>query len=521
MKHICLILAFVMFGAVTGYCSADVYADGKRTIGSFVITGDIDMNGFSVTDIDSITGDGSGSITNFLNIWAATDFYEGGVALSSKYASITDTLTGAIADYQWTTGNVWYVAAGSSIETAHDNAAAGDTLVLAAGTYTVTDDIDITKAIAIVGQGVGKTIIQTTTDSKNVFEVTANSVLIRDLSISVTANGTRAIYINGTAGDVLSGIVIEDCDIVLNSHIGEQTAVHVSDASSVIRDLKIRATSTGTGACGILFTTYSSAEAATTCVGYGLDIVAQGNDDTVSGISIYDYLSTSDATFSLYHSTVRAIESSFSVGYGVWVRNGDAIFNAEFCNFNGSDVDVVDASSGGVILRSCVLINNTTSGTITYDGTLASEVFSENGTVLASKYLGILATAADSDKLGGVAAASWATDAELDAKTLTNSFTWADNSQSAVTNSGPRLNETNDILRISYWCASGSAVVSFYSGLWSDTTPASVLANLEVTTARQETNVSIGIAKDWCLSYWPTNTAWTNLYIDVMMERQD
>ena len=115
----------------------------------------------------------------------------------------------------------------------------------------------------------------------------------------------------------------------------------------------------------------------------------------------------------------------------------------------------------------------------------------------------------------------YATDAELDARTLTNSFTWCDNSQSSVTNTGPRLNETNTIQRITYWCCGGSAVVNLYSGHWTNTAPSALLTNLSVTTARQETNVSIGIDKDWLLSYWPTNTAWTNLYLDIMMERQD
>jgi len=118
-----LILAFVLLGAVTGYCSADVYADGKRTIGSFVIAGDIDMNGFGVTDIDDITGDGSGSITNFLNIWATTDFYEGGVALDAKYVLLTNVnylgaLTNIVGDSEvvWTgTGRVRTNSLGSTI----------------------------------------------------------------------------------------------------------------------------------------------------------------------------------------------------------------------------------------------------------------------------------------------------------------------------------------------------------------------------------------------------------------------
>lgn len=46
---------------------------------------------------------------------------------------------------------------------------------------------------------------------------------------------------------------------------------------------------------------------------------------------------------------------------------------------------------------------------VTFPAGLSATSFTENGTALSSKYLGINATAADSAKLGGTAASSYAT----------------------------------------------------------------------------------------------------------------
>ena len=46
---------------------------------------------------------------------------------------------------------------------------------------------------------------------------------------------------------------------------------------------------------------------------------------------------------------------------------------------------------------------------VTFPAGLSATSFTENGTALSSKYLGIHATAADSAKLGGTAASSYAT----------------------------------------------------------------------------------------------------------------
>ena len=115
MKKLTMVLVLQVIGllAVPSMLfagSADVYADGQKVVSEYAITNiagsyflrkdgvntataDIGWGGFAITDIDDIVGDGSGSITNFLNIWATTDFYEGGVAIDTKYALQTITMS--------------------------------------------------------------------------------------------------------------------------------------------------------------------------------------------------------------------------------------------------------------------------------------------------------------------------------------------------------------------------------------------------------------------------------------------
>jgi len=305
----------------------------------------------------------------------------------------------------------------------------------------------------------------------------------------------------------------------------DQSLVHFEDAGGVLDNVTIRAVGTGASQCrGIYFYPQATAEAAVTLKVLNCNIYVEGSSGSGTSEAIYAFVGLSSFTGTVQVIGTIVEQVGTTVGgeeTAVHVSGANGVITAERCSFKGAVYDVKQSVGASLTLKASLLVNDTTSGTITYGGTLASETLSENGTSLASKYLGITDTATDSDAVGGTAAADMATDAELDARTLTNSFTWCDNSQSSVTNPGPRLNETNTLRRITYWCSGGSAIVNLYSGHWTNTEPTAILSDLSVTTSRQETNLSLGIDKDWIVSYWPTNAAWTNLYIDIMMERQD
>lgn len=265
-------------------------------------------------------------------------------------------------------GNVTALAITDSIDIVVAAATAGDTLWLAAGTYTITDDIDIAASISIIGQGVGLTKIVTTTDSKNCFEITASDVVIQDLTIDVTADGTKGVYVNGTGGTVLSGVVIKDVAIAMNSHAGVQDAIYFADAGGEVRDVVIVGTSSNNTVEGVVMVNASTAEAATTLKCYNVNVSATAGGNNARGFYSLDSTASQDSFLYLYNCTSYATGAT---DHAAEAANGDAFLYAESCIFAGDNYDVINTSSGTIQLRSCTLVNKLTSGTITYSGTLA------------------------------------------------------------------------------------------------------------------------------------------------------
>lgn len=263
--------------------------------------------------------------------------------------------------------NITHLSTTDSIDTAVDNATAGDSLILAAGTYTITDDIDITKSISITGQGRGLTKIVTTTDSKNCFEITASNVTIQDLTIDVTASGTKGIYVNGTGGTVLSGVLIKDIDVILNSHAGVQTAIAFVDAGGEVRDVVVIATSSNNNCMGILLQNDSTAETATTLKCYNIDVSVTAASSNVAFYS-FDNSATNDCFLYLYNCTAYATGGT---DYAVRAHHPDAYLYAESCVLAGDNFDAANSNSAGIVqLCNCNLVNGLTSGTISPGGHL-------------------------------------------------------------------------------------------------------------------------------------------------------
>jgi hypothetical protein len=76
----------------------------------------------------------------------------------------------------------------SSIQSAVDAAAAGDTITVAAGTYPLTNTVVINKALTISGPGGGGAILQATNSTVvGVFEINASNVTISNFTMTHTA----------------------------------------------------------------------------------------------------------------------------------------------------------------------------------------------------------------------------------------------------------------------------------------------------------------------------------------------
>ena len=283
-----------------------------------------------------------------------------------------DALMNATGNYEWTTGNVWMVAAGADIEAAVTAAAAGDTLVLASGTYTITADIDITKAICIRGQGRGATMLTTATDSISVFHIAANNVRIADLSIDITASGTKAITLDGTAGTVLSGIVIQYGEAILNSHNGAQTALLSTDSSFSMNNFDVTGDSAD-DTSSILIWLVNEATAETTTTGNMLNCIGLLSSTGIV-VQVRDSSATQDITLNARGLFLRGIGDS-TVLQG---KGSDAVVVAENCILSSPTGNELAAdSSSRVTVRNSMLVHNTTSesggGTITREGWVNTE----------------------------------------------------------------------------------------------------------------------------------------------------
>jgi hypothetical protein len=280
-----------------------------------------------------------------------------------------------IGGLDWLSGNVTYVPLAGSIEEYHDAATAGDTLVLADGTYTITDDIDITKAINIVGQGVGQTIVTCATADKNVFDVRTSNVRIANLSISYNATGSLnyGIKCDGTAGTVLSGIVIQTVKITITGAATNFSAIYLLDAGADISDAVI----TGSGMSygyGVFVRNQATAEAATTVNIRNADITIAATTSSM-GLRAMDDSATQDCIVWMYGCWLRASGGS-SANYGAYSVGDDAVLYADKCLFNATGTgsyDVIQATSAVFQVRDCVLANDTIFGTITYAGKVVTD----------------------------------------------------------------------------------------------------------------------------------------------------
>lgn len=106
--------------------------------------------------------------------------------------------------------NIYYVPLDGDIEAYAASADDGDTLILAGGTYSVSDDIDITKAISLVGQGREQTVITCSGANINVIDISHNDVTLSNLKVEVTGGVlTKAIRATGS----VTGLTFMDIDV--------------------------------------------------------------------------------------------------------------------------------------------------------------------------------------------------------------------------------------------------------------------------------------------------------------------
>jgi len=280
----------------------------------------------------------------------------------------------------FTDNNVTQVPIGGDISAYVTAATAGDTLVLAAGTYTITSAIDIAKRLNIVGQGGTATNVNCATDNITVFSITVSNVRISSLTINNSGAGAtpRGIKFDGTAGTVLSDCVVEHVEINMTGAATNQFGIVWNDAWGTLQDVVIDC-SGATSAYGLSIAATATCEA---------DITTYMHVTTVRVAAVTNaYAFRNRDTGSSNDTIIKCYKCSFQAKGGSGDNIGflgdgdDSVSVFENSTFEGADYDIEQSNSATVAAVGCSLANNLTSGTITYSGVNAAGGFKTAGNI--------------------------------------------------------------------------------------------------------------------------------------------
>jgi hypothetical protein len=318
----------------------------------------------------------------------------GVVSLNGGSLTTTGTLGAGAISYDnadWTGGNVIYVPltkAGKTqteiLNEAIAAATAGDTLILASGTYTVTANIVVNKSLGIIGQK-SATIINSSTNSVQNIRITASNVLIANLSITHSGTASYGIHIFGA----LVGISIQNVSIT-GTGSGSKFGIYSLGSDINIFNCFINETSTDNSAHGIWVSNSG------TVVDNIINITNTVSSISSAGAEGFAYresniVEAQNITLNLYNCVGKAVGGTNSNGLFVTSTvTNNAICNANWtCYFSGDTADVRQTGSNVCNLNGCVLGNNTTSGTVNYLGTFVGGGLSLGaGNILTTGTLG-------------------------------------------------------------------------------------------------------------------------------------
>ena len=352
--------------------SQKIYSGGVAdTVGSY-----ISGNAYYSSSFEYIPSYTAASGIEFRNTGNIEFFADSGLTAGVQYNPTERMVIDTSGGIDWTAGNTTYVPIGGDINAYITAATAGDTLVLAAGTYTVTSTVNVTKALRIKGQGTGATTVSRTA-TNYIFLITASNVQISDMSVSMAVDSSTAYVINasGASGDNLTGIIIENIDMTLSGASTSFIGVGVYDANAIIRNVRI--TGTIGGGSGIRVQNDSSAEAATNSYIYNSSVDLTNSAGNLFGIYVYDNAgnpSSYDINAYFYDCNIKVTEAAsagvFAINsYGTYAK---AYLYGGSYNATPTDYDLVQSNSAALTVYGVELVNNTTSGTITYGGGFAS-----------------------------------------------------------------------------------------------------------------------------------------------------
>lgn len=122
-----------------------------------------------------------------------------GITINSnifKMATDVEVIGGPATDKTSTTANIFEVTVPAKIQRAVDAAFPGDTINVAAGTYS--ENINVSKSLTLTGAASTTVAVTAASSASSVFNVTANSVDISEFTISGATGGGQAGIFLGT-----------------------------------------------------------------------------------------------------------------------------------------------------------------------------------------------------------------------------------------------------------------------------------------------------------------------------------
>lgn len=291
------------------------------------------------------------------------------------------------SSFNWTGGRVWNVPANASIASAITAASAGDTLVLAAATYTVTASLAVNKSLNIRGQGVGQTFVKgVTTAGIRVWSITASDTRIADMTIYVSTIGdTSGVNTNVATG--LSNIVLENLVIVSTSDNGDCLRL-AGCRSGYVNNVRC-----------VAYQTAASNDFRAVNVSYGATFVSTGAlyfrdcDFSVygnnGGQETHAFRVSANAASTMTYVQLDGCRLfATNLGASAAARalkvetSSTAVVVAQGCYIDGNNADVYQANSAVVTLQNCTLAHNTVTGTVSYYGTMRAASSMVTGVVV-------------------------------------------------------------------------------------------------------------------------------------------
>lgn len=261
------------------------------------------------------------------------------------------------------TGNIVTVPLSADINAYITAASSGDTLILGAGTYTITSNTTLSKKLHLKGQGKGITTIACSTNGVDMIVCSAEAgSLISDLTM------TKSGAITTTAKFMITGSVshnIENVEFIDTQTGGSVLTPACGTLTNGITINVRNCTSSQTGVIVAHSFVYASTGASTINV-YDCYAVESGATSVatpyiiscMSGGTINCY----NSTFTSSSNTANAPVRSTSTGY----------INCYNCVISGTGATAFDVmrSNGTITLYDTVLVNGKASGAISYGGTL-------------------------------------------------------------------------------------------------------------------------------------------------------